>query len=141
MREHHPVDRRAINIMLATLDVEQRDLAQQMGYEPSYVSNVLNGFTAASPAFRRAFGDTIASVLLGELPQRDRYPAAPLREIVERRARQAPSKRDFYGDLGLSTTTLRQEWLSGRVVDRVCCALGIHLDHIYPDHSELSEVS
>ena len=36
-------DRKALNIMLAALDLEQRELSALMGYEPAYVANVCNG--------------------------------------------------------------------------------------------------
>ena len=42
------VDRRSINVLLATLDIEQRELAARMGYRPSYVVNVLTGFSSTS---------------------------------------------------------------------------------------------
>jgi hypothetical protein len=34
------VDRRGINVLLAALDVDQRELAERMGYRPGYVANV-----------------------------------------------------------------------------------------------------
>jgi hypothetical protein len=43
-----PVDRKALNVLLAVLDLEQRELAELMGYREGYVANVLNGFTKAS---------------------------------------------------------------------------------------------
>jgi transcriptional regulator with XRE-family HTH domain len=130
------VDRRAINVLLAALDIQQRELAELTGYSPRYVANVLNGLTPVSKAFRGAFGQALADLLLGpEEPESRRYPAGPLVEVVRRRAEQAARKTDLYADLGVSPHTLAtRELLSEELVDRVCCALGIHPTSLYgPD--------
>lgn len=57
------IDRRAVRIILALCDLEVSDFAECLGYEPGYVSNVLTGQTRPSPAFSRAFGDTIAQIV------------------------------------------------------------------------------
>ena len=127
------VDRRALNVLLAVLDVDRRDLAERMGYERKYVVNVLNGFTPASPSFRRAFGDAITELLLGTRePRRSQLPAEPLVEFVRKRSETAERKCDFWTDLGLSPSGLHQRHhVSLEVVDRVCCKLGIHPTQIY----------
>lgn len=136
------VDRRSIDVLLAALGIEQRELAARMGYRPAYVVNVLNGFTPASPAFREAFGQLLAQLLLG-IPLRapQSFPAGPLQEFIERRAAVAASRAQFYADLGLS----RHGWnkrrrVSAALVDRVCCDLGIHPSSIYPDFTDAEEV-
>ena len=81
------VDRKALNILLAALDIERRELAELMGYEPKYLVNVLNGFTSASPSFRTAFGDALAKLLLGpHKSKRCVLPAKPLAELLRRTA-------------------------------------------------------
>lgn len=87
-------DRRALNVLLAVLGIEQQELAELMGYRPRYVTNVLNGFTPASRAFRTAFAAVVTELLLGEQDDPERYPAAPLSELVRRRAAEAGSKRE-----------------------------------------------
>lgn len=130
------VDRRAVKILLACLDLEVRELAEHMGYDEGYAVNVLNGFTEARPAFRRALGDTIATLILGtyEPDVAESYPAEPLVRLVTRAAEQAPSKRDFYRDLGTSSQTLKsRNTFDGVFVDRICCALGVHPSSVYGD--------
>jgi hypothetical protein len=41
------LDRRAMKILLAALDLEKQELAEHVGYDKGYVVNVLNGFTKA----------------------------------------------------------------------------------------------
>lgn len=131
------VDRRAVNVILALCDIELRDFAEQLGYEPGYVSNLLTGQTRPSPAFCRAFGDTVAELVFGERCSNGRMvPAAPLVELVERRARYAISKRDFYSDHGINMNYLRsRDSVSEIVVDRICCSLGVHSSAIYGSES------
>ena len=127
------IDRRAINVLLAALEIEQRDLAEAMGYRPGYVANVLNGLTPVSNAFRGAFGQALANLLLGpEEPGPRRYPAGPLAEMLRRRAEQVARKTDLYADLGVSPHSLaNRELLPEELVDRVCCALGVHPTSVY----------
>ncbi|MGH2807785.1 MAG: hypothetical protein ACRDKT_10980 [Actinomycetota bacterium] len=127
-------DRKTIRILLACLELEVRELAEHLGYDEGYVANVFNGFTNASPSFRRAFGETIGTLVLGtyEPLTAERYPAQPLVDYVMRRAAEAPSKRDFYRDLGTSTQALKgRHTFDGIFVDRICCALGVHPSAIY----------
>jgi transcriptional regulator with XRE-family HTH domain len=138
------VDRRGLNVMLAALDLEQKQLAERMGYESRYVSNVFNGFTPPSEAFKAAFGTVLADVLLGDArTSRPRgLPARPFFDYLERRAETAVSRRQFYSDLGLR----RRGWsnrnvVSEELVDRVCCELGIHMSHIYGGDLEIEEAS
>lgn len=133
-------DRKTLNILLAALDLEQNELAEMMGYERGYVSNVFNGFTEARPGFRRALGETIGTLILGNYHpvSGERYPAAPLVALVERRASQAPSKRDFYRDLGTNLSCLKaHDSFDGIFVDRICCALGLHPTSVYGHDYEL----
>lgn len=138
------VDTKTFRVLLACLDLEVNELADRMGYDARYVSNVVNGCTKASPAFRRAFGETIGTLLFGayHFTKRERYPTAPLLELIERRAVEAPSKRDFYRDIGVNAQGLKENWsVSGLVVDRICCALGVHPTALYGDDYLLEEVS
>ncbi len=101
------VDCRAIRVILALCDMELGDFAECLGYERGYVSNVLTGLTRPSPAFWRAFGDTIADLVFGERCSGGRMlPTAPLLELVQRRARYAARKRDFYSDNGINMSYL-----------------------------------
>lgn len=128
------VDRRAIRIVLAALELENGELAHQLGYDDGYAANVLTGHSPASPAFRRALGDVIVSLLLGpyEGSVRESYPAEPLVSLVRRRAVEAPSKRDFYAGIGTSPQALRnRKTFDGIFVDRICCALGVHPSSVY----------
>lgn len=129
-------DRKTLNILLAALELGQNELAEVMGYEQGYVSNVFNGFTEARPAFRRAFGETIGSLILGSYqpPTAERYPAAPLLSLVAKRAAQAPCKRNFYRDLGVNESIHKRDTLDAVLVDRVCCSLGIHPTSVYPEY-------
>ncbi len=130
----NPVDRKAIKVFLACLDLEVGELAEHMGYDKGYVVNVLNGFTKASPGFRRAFGETVASLVLGPYEEsvKENYPPEPLVQLIESRAAQAPSKREFYRELGTNAQAIKnRKCLDGLFVDRICCALGVHPSSIY----------
>lgn len=138
------VDRRTVRVLLACLGLEVNELADRMGYDSGYVSNVINGFTQARPAFRRAFGETIGSLVLGTYQPRsaERYPAAPLVDLIRRRAAEAPRKRDFYRDLGVNGQQLGdRESFDGVFVDRICCALGVHPSAVYGDAYTLPAAS
>jgi hypothetical protein len=129
------VDNRTMKVLLAALEIEQQELAEHMGYQPFYVANVLNGFTKASPAFRRAFGETVATFILGSQEEVvETYPPEPLLRLIESRAASAVSKRDFYRDLGTSSQALKnRKVFDGLFVDRICCALGVHPSSVYGD--------
>ena len=130
-------DRKTLNILLAALELEQNQLAEMMGYDKGYVCNVFNGFTIARPGFRRAFGETIGSLILGcyEPVEAETYPAAPLVAFIEKAAAAAPCKRDFYRELGTNQQALRsRETFDGVFVDRICCALGLHPNNVYPEY-------
>jgi transcriptional regulator with XRE-family HTH domain len=134
------VDRRSVNVLLAALDIEQRDLAELMGYKPTYVANVLNGHTVVSRPFGDAFGVALAELLLGMVASRDMYPAAPLVELIHKRATEAPSREQFYDDLGVDRHALdHRDVLAGSLVDRVCCALGVHTTAVYGPNGEVEE--
>jgi len=138
------VDRKTINILLAALDIEQHELSEMMGYDKGYVSNVFNGFTEARPAFRRAFGETIGSLILGtfEPLSRETYPAGPLAELIAARASQAVSKREFYREIGTNASALRgRKTFDGLFVDRVCCALGVHPSSVYGADYDIAKAS
>lgn len=137
----HEVDRKSIKIILAALDLEVHELATAMGYDAGYFTNVTNGFTQASPGFRRAFGDTIATFVFGQFePSKiESYPPGPLLELVQRAASRAPSKREFYRELGTSAQALKsRKSLDGILVDRICCALGVHPSSVYPEYEVAS---
>ena len=127
------VDRRAVSVIMALCSLELRDFAEHLGYERGYVSNVLTGQTRPSPAFCRAFGDTVAELVFGLQCRSGRMlPAGPLMELVRRRARYAASKREFYSDNGINMNYLSsRDFLSEAVVDRICSALGVHPSAIY----------
>lgn len=138
------VDRKTINILLAALDIEQHELAEIMGYDKGYVSNVFNGFTMARPGFRRALGETIGSLLLGtyEPAVKETYPAEPLLELISKRASLAVSKREFYRELGTNAQALKnRKSFDGLFVDRVCCQLGVHPSYVYGSDYEVAEAS
>jgi hypothetical protein len=138
------VDVKTFRVMLACLELEVNELAESMGYEPRYVSNVVNGFTKASPAFRRAFGETLGTLVFGNYEPRgaERYPAEPLLALIRQRAAEAPRKRDFYRDIGVSGEALRRRsTFDGVFVDRVCCALGVHPSALYSEEYSLAEAS
>ena len=138
------VDRKSIKILLAALELEANEFADRIGYDKGYVVNVLNGFTVASPGFRKALGDTIASLVLGtyEPGVAESYPAEPLVRLVTRAAEQAASKRDFYRNLGTSSQALKsRETFDGVFVDRICCALGVHPSSVYGRDYEVGEAS
>ena len=134
------VDRRGINILLAALDLEQRELAARMGYDKAYVVNVLNGFTMPSDAFKQAFGEAVADLLVGSSrTQVSRLPAKPLRDFLERRARDAECRTRFYEDLGLTRNGWhKRRYVSEALLDRVCCALGVHPSAIYGTDYEIA---
>ncbi len=127
------IDRRAVRVVLALCDMELGDLAECLGYERGYVSNVLTGQTRPSPAFCRSFGDTIADLVFGErCPSGRMVPTAPLLELVQRRAKYAPRKRDFYSDNGINMSYLSsREFVSEVIADRICSALGVHPSSLY----------
>lgn len=127
------IDRRATNVILALSGLELGEFAEHVGYDAGYVSNVLTEQTRPSPAFRRAFGEAVATLIFGDAGLDSvRLPATPLLELVKRHARYAPSKRDFYSDHGINMNYLvSRQWLSGALVDRICCALGVHPSAIY----------
>lgn len=130
------VDRKTIKVLLAAPQIEQHELADRMGYDPAYVSNVFGGFGEARLAFRRAFGETIGSLVLGTFdPEAEEsYPAAPLLELITARASEGPSRREFYRDLGASSQALKaRRTFEGMFVDRICCALGVHPSTVYGD--------
>ena len=130
------VDRKALNILLAALDIEQRELADRMGYDKAYVVNVLNGFSPPSDGFKAAFGDAIADLLLGESrTEANRLPARPLIDFLERRAKcHHGSRSEFYESLGLKAQGWnRRKYVSESLLDRICCQLGIHPSSIYGD--------
>lgn len=133
------IDRRAVRVLLALLDIDRKEFADRLGYDRRYVNNVLCGSTRPSPAFCRAFGDAVAELVFGDRSQCGRMlPSAPLLELVRRRARYAPRKRDFYSDNGINMNYLSsREFLSEAVVDRVCSSLGVHPSSLYgQDHEE-----
>ena len=134
------IDRRAVQVILALCDMELRDFAECVGYDRGYVSNVLTGQTRPSPAFCRAFGDTVAQLVFGERCRSGRMlPTAPLVELVQRRARYAPSKRAFYADNGINMNHLSsREFVSEVIVDRICSALGVHPSSLYGPEEQAS---
>lgn len=134
------IDRRAVRVILALCEMEQGEFAECLGYERGYVSNVLTGQTRPSPAFCRAFGDSVAELVFGERCSRGRMlPTAPLLELVRRRAQYVPRKRDFYSDNGINMSYLSsREFITEVVVDRICSALGVHPSSVYDELSEAS---
>lgn len=83
----------------------------------------------------------MAQLVFGERPRSGAMlPAAPLLELVRRRARYAPSKRDFFSDHGINMNYLRsRESLSEVVVDRICSSLGVHPSALYGrDYGEVA---
>jgi hypothetical protein len=127
------VDRRALNVLLAVMEIEQRELAELMGHSEGYVANALNGCTKALSPFREAFGAALAELLLGSVghPMMT-LPASPLTELIRKRAAQAPCKAQFYEDLGLTPHGWnKREVVSEALVDRICCVLGVHPSALY----------
>lgn len=137
------IDRRAVRVILALCDMELKDFAECLGYERKYVSNVLTGQTRPSPAFCRAFGDTVGQLVFGERCSGDRMvPVAPLLELVQRRACYAPGKQAFYADNGINMSYLTsREFVSEVVVDRICSALGVHPTAIYEAEADREQAS
>ena len=88
----------------------------------------LGTLRAELPACNLAFGDTIADLVFGQRRRSGRMlPAAPLVELVRRRARYAPRKRDFYSDNGINMKHLcSRDLVSEIVVGRICSALSVH---------------
>lgn len=134
------VDRRALKVLLAGLEMEQRELAERMSYDTTYVANILNGFTEPSDAFKAAFGEVIADAVLGCSRRRKiLYPAEPLRQLIRKRAAEAGSKELFYADLGLSCNGWKNRRnVTADTVDRVCCALGVHPSSLYGHDFEVA---
>jgi hypothetical protein len=137
------IDRRAVRVILALGDMDLGEFAKRLGYDRGYVSNVLTGSTPPSPAFCRAFGDTIANLVFKDRWRSGRMlPAAPLIELVRRRARFASRKRDFYSDNGINMKYLcSRDLVSEVVVDRICSALGVHPSAIYGTEVDAEEAS
>ena len=136
------IDRRALEVVLAVLGIDKRDLAELMGYRSGYVTNVLCGFAKASPSFRQAFGCAIAELILPPEDRPEMYPAGPLADLVQRRAAEAPCKEQFYDDLGIS----RHGWnkralVPEELVDRVCCTLGVHPSSVYGEDYDVEAAS
>lgn len=135
-------NRTALNVVLAALDIEQRALAADMGYEPAYVANVFNNSAAPSDAFKVAFGAALADRLLGRSRTQSRLPARPLADYLARRAKEAWSREQFYADLGLSSHGWgKRRFVTEELVDRVCCNLGIHPSSIYGADYDIEEAS
>ena len=134
------VDRKSINILLAALEIEQRELAERMGYEPAYVVNVFNGFTAPSDGFKKAFGAVVADLVLGSSrTDVSRLPAAPLTEFLRKRADRAECRSQFYADLGLTAQAWnRRKFVTESQLDDICCQLGIHPSEIYGTDYEIA---
>ena len=135
------VDRKAIDVILAVVGIEQRELADLMGYKEGYVANVMNGSAKASRAFKEAFGNAIAELVLGPSGHPLQIlPAAPLKELIRKRAEQAPCKSQFYSDLGINPQGWnKRQVVTELVVDKICCALGVHPSAIYDEiHEEAS---
>lgn len=135
------VDRKAADVILAVVGLEKRELADLMGYRKGYVTNVMNGLTKASPAFKEAFGNAIAELVLGPSgPPLQTLPAAPLKELIKKRAEQAPCESQFYSDLGINPQGWnKRQVVTEVVVDKICCALGVHPSAIYDEiHEEAS---
>jgi transcriptional regulator with XRE-family HTH domain len=134
------VDRKTLNILLAALDIEQRELAERMGYDKGYVVNIFNGFTAPSDGFKRTFGEVVADLVLGSSrTDVSRLPAQPLIEYLRRRAQEAECRSQFYEDLGLTPQGWhRRKYVSESLLDRICCQLGIHPSEIYGDDYEVA---
>jgi transcriptional regulator with XRE-family HTH domain len=138
------VDRKSLHILLAALDIEQHELAEMMGYDRRYLSNIFNGFAEARPAFRRAFGETIGTLILGkyDAEAKEYYPAGPLLELINQRAEEALSKRDFYAEIGANAQALKnRKRFDGVFVDRVCCQLGVHPSSVYGADYDIAEAS
>ena len=129
------VDRKSINILLAALDIEQRELAHRMGYDKVYVSNVLCGFTPASDAFKQSFGEVVADLVIGtSRTEASRLPAGPLVEFLENRAKSATCRSAFYEELGLNVQGwINRKYVTESLLDRICCQLGVHPSAIYGD--------
>jgi hypothetical protein len=138
------VNRQALNVLIAALDLEQRELADEMGYENGYIKNVFNNFTPPSDAFKRAFGDVIADLLLGKfrVEAKGLLPAGPLADLLRKRAESAPCRTDFYRDLGLTSMGWgNRRFVTEELVDRVCCALGVHPTSLYGNDYNLEDAS
>lgn len=127
------VDRRTINVLLAAIEIEQRELAERMGYDKGCVVNVLNDFTPPSDGFKKVFGEVIADLVLGSSrTDVSRLPAQPMIDYLNKRAAESECRSRFYADLGLTAQGWnRRKFVTAAQVDRICCQLGIHPTEIY----------
>ena len=134
------VDRKALNILLATLDMEQHELAERMGYDKGYVVNIFNGFTPPSDGFKKTFGEVVADLVLGSSrTDVTRLPAQPMIEYLSRRAGESECRSRFYSDLGLTAQAWnRRKFVTAAQVDDICCRLGIHPSEIYGTDYEIA---
>ena len=136
------MDRRALNVLLAALELDQGALAQHMGYRAGYVTNVLNGCTPPSDPFRDAFGRVLADLMPGESPSAERmYPAAPLRKLIEKHAAAAMARSQFYADRGITCHGWNKRQHSSEASSTGCCALGVHPSSVYPEFVDCEEAS
>jgi hypothetical protein len=70
------------------------------------------------------------------------YLAEPLRGLIRQRAAESASKERFYAELGLSPHGWnKREVVTGALVDRICCALGVHPSSIYGRDYDIEEAS
>lgn len=136
-------NRQAVNVLLAVLDIEQGELADLMGYRHGYVANIFNGFTEPSDAFKTALGEVLADLLVGPSRTANKHlPAEPLVRFLDQRALSAPSRSQFYADLGLTRNGWnKRQRVPESLVDRVCCALGVHPSAIYGHDYEVGDAS
>ena len=134
------VARRSINVLLAALEIEQRELADRMGYDKGYVVNIFNGFTPPSDGFKKAFGEVIADLVLGSSrTDVSRLPAQPMIDYLSKRAAESECRSRFYADLGLTAQGWnRRKHVTAAQVDRICCRLGIHPTEIYGTDYEVA---
>ena len=133
------IDRKTLKILLAALELEQHELATAMGYDATYVANVLGGHTRVSDSFRAGFGEFVAEAILGEKLPKATLPAAPLIEFIEKRAADAGCKSDFYDQLGLASNGWhKRKRVTVAIVDRLCCKLGVHPTAVYGPDYEVS---
>jgi transcriptional regulator with XRE-family HTH domain len=134
------VDRRTLNVLLAALDIEQRELAGRMGYDQAYVANILNGFALPSDSFKQAFGEALTDLLIGAShTDVTQLPAQPLIDFLNRRACQAESRACFFEELGLNPQSwTRRKYVNESQLDRICCALGVHPSAIYGSDYEIA---
>lgn len=127
------IDRKAMKVLLATLDLEQQELADRIGYEKGYVANVLNGLPrhrlgSAVPRRhdRHAPAQSLRGDGQGELSVRAAYEARRgTRGRCAEQTRLLPRPR--YRPLAIKNRTS----LDGVFVDRICCTLGVHPTSVY----------